>query len=170
MNNDKTALEGIPHICRKVCLIWGTSELDTFINSVVMDSRDGERRGLPIEVAADLLWLAKFNKFRRAHEFQLRLKISLEEAYAKVQAEDLANTGVDQWADPTAGGVKTGRQRQGGAAADRLSKRNPPRSSGSGNSLFGTIFGLATSRFTLYLIGGVLSFKLLWPLLKVYFK
>lgn len=82
-------LESSQHLSGKVALMWGSSDLDVFIRSLFMDSRDGERRGLPAAMAAELMFLAKTNKVLRAMDAVKTLKLSFQEAHRLVdQADD----------------------------------------------------------------------------------
>jgi hypothetical protein len=69
------------HLSAKVQLMWGSSDLDLFIRSLFMDSRDGERRGLRLEIVTELLFLAKTNKTLRAIDAAATLGLSLHEAH-----------------------------------------------------------------------------------------
>ena len=64
--NPAAALEAMPHLMDKICGIWGKRECESFINGLLMDSRDGARQGLPWEAAQDLLFLAELHAERRA--------------------------------------------------------------------------------------------------------
>ena len=61
-----SALEKLPHITKRVCLLWGHPEFDAFTSHLLMDSRDGKRQGLPWEVAEELLFLAELRVVKRA--------------------------------------------------------------------------------------------------------
>jgi len=39
-----------PHIGEKLLLSWGTSEFPKFVNALINDTRDGERKGFPPEI------------------------------------------------------------------------------------------------------------------------
>ncbi len=60
------ALEKLPHIIKRVCLLWGHPEFDAFTSHLMMDSRDGKRQGLPWEVAEEILFLAELRVVKRA--------------------------------------------------------------------------------------------------------
>jgi hypothetical protein len=60
------ALERLPHISKRVCLLWGHPEFDAFTSHLLMDSRDGKRQGLPWDVAEELLFLAELRVVKRA--------------------------------------------------------------------------------------------------------
>jgi hypothetical protein len=60
------ALEKLPHITKRVCLLWGHPEFDAFTSHLMMDSRDGKRQGLPWDVAEEILFLAELRVVKRA--------------------------------------------------------------------------------------------------------
>jgi hypothetical protein len=60
------ALEKLPHIIKRVCLLWGHPEFDAFTSHLMMDSRDGKRQGLPWDVAEEILFLAELRVVKRA--------------------------------------------------------------------------------------------------------
>ena len=62
----KSALERLPHITKRVCLLWQHPEFDAFTSHLLMDSRDGKRQGLPWDVAEELLFLAELRVVKRA--------------------------------------------------------------------------------------------------------
>jgi len=61
-----SALEKLPHLTKRVCLLWGHPEFDSFTSHLLMDSRDGKRQGLPWEVAEEILFLAELRVVKRA--------------------------------------------------------------------------------------------------------
>jgi len=61
-----SALERLPHITKRVCLLWQHPEFDAFTSHLLMDSRDGKRQGLPWDVAEELLFLAELRVVKRA--------------------------------------------------------------------------------------------------------
>lgn len=66
LRSDACGLERLPHVMNKVCLMWGQPECDDYINRLMMDSRDGNRAGLPWEAAQELLFLAELSVAKRA--------------------------------------------------------------------------------------------------------
>jgi hypothetical protein len=60
------AVEKLPHLTKKLCLLWEYPEFDSFCSHLLMDSRDGARQGLPWEVAEEILFLADFRVTKRA--------------------------------------------------------------------------------------------------------
>lgn len=95
----KSALERLPHLTRSVTLMWASPELEGFISRLMMDSRDGVRAGLPMDVAAELQFLAKTNKIVRAIDLSKKTKVNLGEACRLVDAADDAAPGNDPWAN-----------------------------------------------------------------------
>ncbi len=89
-------LESSQHLSGKVALMWGSSDLDVFIRGLFLDSRDGERRGLPAAMAAELMFLAKTNKVLRAMDAVKTLKLSFQEAHRLVDEADDARLLLSQ--------------------------------------------------------------------------
>ncbi len=141
--------------------MWDSLEFDGYINSLVMDSRDGERKGLPMAVGAELLWLQNINKLRRALGIQERLGISLRDALAKVQMEDEASISKDVWGAPGRGAAPVRRNPK--TASARPSQKVE-------KNLFGTIFAALASKYTIFLVVAVFTLKALWPNIKVFFE
>lgn len=121
----RAALEDISHLTRKICSIWGTAELDTFLSTLFMDSRDGSRRGLPVAVAEEVLFLAQTNKLIRAMALQKVQEMSLREAYRLVDQGDQARLKIDALDDPTVSRDTVTREGRTAAPRDR---RAVPRS------------------------------------------
>lgn len=86
----KAALESSQHLATKVLTLWGSSDLDLFIRGLFLDSRDGERRGLRSEVAAEMVFLAKTNKTLRAIDAVSKLNLSFPEALRLIDEGDEA--------------------------------------------------------------------------------
>lgn len=97
------ALERMPHMAKKICLMWCSRELDGFIPRLIMDSRDGARQGLPMDVAAELMFLIRMNKSVRAIDLAQKTKVNYGEAYRIIDQGDLEPVQVNSpWADPLA--------------------------------------------------------------------
>lgn len=94
-------LEGIAHLTAKVCSIWGTAELDTYLSGLLMDARDGARRGLPVPVAEEVLFLAQTNKLIRAMDLAKKQTMPLREAYRMVDEGDQVRLRIDALDDPS---------------------------------------------------------------------
>ncbi len=169
LSPEASAVERIEHIQKKVCMMWGSPELDTYLNSLLMDSRDGKRQGFPVEITQDLLFLAEFNKFVRAIDLAKKLKISLKEAYQKVDFDDRtkSGTGLD---DPLSAGDVFSREASlmgiGDSKNARVSSSRPPEKEGGVGTGFGKlIFSLLTNQVVLFLIVLAIIFTIVRPYL-----
>jgi hypothetical protein len=158
-SSEACAIERIGHIQKKICMLWGSPELDAYINKLLMDSRDGQRKGFPIEVTQELLYLAEFNKMARAIDLARKLKISLKDAHQKIEQADIDPD------NPMAGGG--GRTDRGTPELGRpASAARPKKDSGNAASSFGQmIFTLLTSKAVIFLIFLAITYKLVSPYL-----
>lgn len=114
-----SALEQMPNLCKKVTLMWKSRELDHFIQKSILDGRDGDRKGFPMEVGAELLFLGELNKIVRAIDLAAKNKIKLGEAYRLIDQGDrvsLAPDGQSPWVDP----LSVGSTRQQASDLPRL--------------------------------------------------
>lgn len=92
---EQAALEGMSHLCSKACLMWFSQQLDAWLNQVLLDSRDGERHGLPPDACSEILFLLELNKTVRAMELAGTLAIPYEEAYRKIDEHDRGYSDAD---------------------------------------------------------------------------
>lgn len=172
---EAAALERMPHIQQRLCLMWGSAELGSFIDRLILDSRDGKRQGFPVDITQELLFLAETNQIVRALAFVHSLKIPYRDALRKVEemdqerqqsgnpydnplsSRDMAVRDRRQvpQAAPERQERRSGRDRRGAASGD----------DGVGVLLGKLIFKLATSKLTIFLIVAALVAKLLWPYL-----
>jgi hypothetical protein len=86
--NCTAALETIGHLRGEIESKWGSPELDVFISQLFVDSRQGARKGLPADVADELVFLERLNKMVRALDAATQLKLSVAEAYRLVDQGD----------------------------------------------------------------------------------
>ena len=160
---DAGPLERMPHLYQQVQKRWQTAELSPWINTVILDSRDGERHGLPPAVADELMLLADVNRMARAMRRADRDNITYVEALRQQTAEDAAarkhNSYDDALDDPLASrDTLRGRER----AAPRVITRGA-RQNDSGT--WGAVLGLLTNKWLLALVViGVLA-NAYWPTL-----
>lgn len=56
----------LPRIAEQCTRYWGTSDFEPYVASLMMDSRDGARQGLPWDVAQELLFLLELSIAKRA--------------------------------------------------------------------------------------------------------
>ncbi|RTL55772.1 MAG: hypothetical protein EKK46_06000 [Rhodocyclaceae bacterium] len=158
MTDVQSALESIPHLSKRVCAIWGHPELETYINTLVMDARDGSRKGLPMEIGAELLWLAKVNKIRQAIDLSEKLKISLRDAQLKLDRDERSEAD-NAWSNQ----AQKGRRYTDKPITARPHRRHEE------NTVFGIIYGALTSKLVLFLIILILTAKSVWSYVKVFF-
>lgn len=132
----RAAIEKLPHLAEKMCALWSSRELDTFIHSILMDSREGKRQGLPVEVAKEMMFIAKLNALVRAMDTASRLQISLGDATRVVQEGDRIalgqpSLGDDPWSENVLAGnpaaIRVPERKPDGKPADR----SPRQKSGS---------------------------------------
>jgi len=91
--NAVSAIEAMPHLAHQITRLWKTRELNTLIHEVLLDSRDGSRKGFPREVATELMFLAKMNVIMRASETAPVLGITVSEACRLIEKGDHAALG-----------------------------------------------------------------------------
>jgi hypothetical protein len=60
------ALERLPHVASNVRALWGKAEFELYVSSLIMDTRDGKRQGLPWDTAQELLFLVELSTTKRA--------------------------------------------------------------------------------------------------------
>jgi hypothetical protein len=83
-----SAVERINHLQQKICMMWAKDQLDAYLNDVLLDSRDGARHGLPVDVCSEMFFLQELNKRVRAIDLAGTLNVSLDDAYQKVDQHD----------------------------------------------------------------------------------
>lgn len=174
-DRDASALEALGHLKNKICLMWGSPELDIFISRLIMDSRDGQRQGLPMQVGAELLFLAKINKIVRAIDIARNQNVLFRDAMQLVEEGDQKRLEAEHFDNPFSSRDavvrERGADRRGTAdrratprenASDRRSgqeRRREPEAPSIGDRVFRLVF----SKATLFLIAFALTAKLLWP-------
>ncbi len=119
------ALERLPHIIKKMCLLWQHKEFDSFSQHLMMDSRDGKRQGLPWDVAEEILFLFELRVTKRAIVASEVTGQPFWEAYKHMlaNAEAEAQALASAWNDP-AYSSNTGRSK----ADAEFTRTAPPKS------------------------------------------
>jgi hypothetical protein len=162
-NKDRAALEEISHLTRRICLMWGTPELDSFLSRLLMDARDGDRQGLPVEVATEILFLAQLNKMIRAADLTRQLNIDLEEAYSLVDGGDQARLKIDALDDPLVSHDTITRS----VRSTGVSARFPAMPAGSqAQGLGQLLLMLLRSKWLIIAVVLILGLKFVWPTVK----
>jgi hypothetical protein len=121
---DASALEHLSHVVRKICDLWGKEEFDNYVNSLIFDSRDGKRQGLPYDAVEDLLFLVELTVAKRAlvaseltgMPFKQAFLQFLEKAQKSAQPEPGETR--DPWSNP--------RDRQEVGRVDRTGRSSMP--------------------------------------------
>lgn len=160
----RAALEDMSRLAKNICAIWGTRELDSYMGKLLVDARDGARQGLPIEVAAEILFLIRANKMVRALERAEKLNIDWTAAFAMIDKGDQGGLSSDVWDDPTSSRDTAAAI---GSARSSVSRSTRERTVGgqiSGiRALIGMIF---RNQWIIGAIVVILLAKLLWPAFK----
>jgi hypothetical protein len=159
-----SGLETITHLSNKICGIWGTAELDAFLNHLIMDARDGARNGLPVDVAAEILFLAQLNKIVRAIDLSTALNIKLDDAYATVDEGDRARMRSDVFDDPMIS--RDTAVRASSTGTNRTQRAAGPLPGGQVSGLLELVLMLTRNRLLIGIIVITLGGKLLWPVIK----
>lgn len=161
LSSESSGIEKLTHVQNKICMMWATPELDGYINHLLTDSRDGQRKGFPVEVTAELLFLAELNKMVRAIDMARRLKIPLREAYEKVDHQDRGS----QLGDPNdslSGRDQFGREEKELGISSRPVRKTEPKEGVT--ATFGKgIFALLTSKAVIFLLLLFIAYKFLAP-------
>jgi hypothetical protein len=124
--NVASALEQMPHLTQKLCLLWGTGEFEQFVDRIIMDARDGKRQGLPWEAAEELLFLVQLSMAKRALIASETTGLPFHQLLRQVRASaETAGRRGDPWADPRANREtgRLGRDRRRSRAAAEHSNR-----------------------------------------------
>ncbi len=160
----RAALEDITHLTRKICAIWGSPELDGFLSKLIMDARDGARQGLPVPVAAEILFLAKTNKIVRAMDLSRTLQVNYDEAYSLVDEGDQVRLKIDPLDDPLVSRDTITRINR--ATATTVAHSTGPGVASQAQGLGQLFVMLIRSKWLVWTIVLILAIKLLWPIVK----
>lgn len=161
---EAAAIESIGHLSKKVCLMWGSPELDIFISRLIMDSRDGQRQGLPMAVGAELLLLAQINKIIRAIALVSHQGMTLKEAYRIVDEGDQKRLEADNFDNPMVSRDTVVREKDDRRTG--MDRRQAAKAKDVTASFGQTIFNVVFSKAFIFLIVFVLTLKLAWPYLR----
>jgi hypothetical protein len=163
VNPEASEIEKYPHVQKRICMLWGTQELDGHINHLLTDSRDGQRSGFPIEVTTELLFLAELNKLIRAIDLARKLSIPLREAYQKIDKKD-RGADLGDPSDPMSGRDSFAREERELGVRTRPVAKAREESDGI-VALFGKgVFALFTSKAILFLVALFLAYQYVLPM------
>ena len=165
-SDSRAALEDIGHLTQKICAIWGSEDLDTFLSRLVMDARDGERQGLPMAVAGEILFLAQVNKRRRAIDLGRKLSMDADAAYNLIDEKDQARLKIDPFDDPSVSrDTVIARAERTNRGPERTARPSGSQAQGLGELLL----MLIRSKWLVGAIILVLGMKLVWPIVRPFF-
>jgi len=159
---EAAAIESMGHLKQKICQLWGSPELDVFISHLIMDSRDGQRQGLPMQVGAELLFLAQTNKIIRAVALMSQLNINLKEAYKVVDEGDQNRLQADAFDNPLVSRDTIVREKNEDKRSD-MERRPPPKADGADASFGQMISRLVFSKAFIFVVILAIAMTLLWP-------
>jgi len=159
---EAAAIESIGHLKQKICLMWGSPELDIFISRLIMDSRDGQRQGLPMAVGTELLFLAQTNKIVRAIALLSHQNVTLKEAYKIVDEGDQKRLEADNFDNPLVSRDTIIREKSDDRRTG-MERRHEAKTEGAAATFGEMIFKLVFSKAFIFLIVFAMTLKLLWP-------
>lgn len=153
-------LERMPHLMRRVIELWQTRELSPFVDSLLLDSRDGQRAGLPPEVADELMLLSDVNRVARAMRMADREAIAYGEALRALAIEDASakRTAHGEYDDPLVSHDTMRTKEQ--AARPRVAA--PARNE---QGAWGTLFRLLGNKWFLIVIVAAIAARAKWDTL-----
>lgn len=93
----------LPRITEQCVGYWGTGDFEPFIVSLMMDSRDGARQGLPWDVAQELLFLLELSIAKRAIVAAQTTGMPYRQVFQSMRnnAEEAAKSTANAWSNPT---------------------------------------------------------------------
>lgn len=128
------ALERLPHLSARVEALWGHADIEPSVGRLIMESRDGQRQGLPWDVAQELFFLVKLSIAKRALAAAELTGASFEDMFAQclkrsARADPSSLRITDSWSD-TRANTDAGRMRHSKDASRRSTSnanhRKPP--------------------------------------------
>lgn len=92
----------LPRIAEQCTKYWATPDFEPFIASLMMDTRDGERQGLPWEAAQELLFLLEISIAKRAIVASQTTGMPYRQVFQSMRtnAEEAAKSTANAWSNP----------------------------------------------------------------------
>lgn len=158
-------IERIGHVCQKVCASWGKTELNRYLSELILDTRGGQRQGFPMDVAAELFFLAQTNQTVRALTLAENKGLPFEEASRLIEEHDQKRLAEDAFDNPMVSRDAVVRQERrrssrGGGVMTAQTETSQPKV-----TPWQVLIDLVTNRTLLLLLVFVLTAKLVWPYL-----
>lgn len=97
----------LPRIAEQCTKYWGTGDFEPFISSLMMDSRDGARQGLPWDAAQELLFLLEISIAKRAIVAAETTGMPYRQVFQSMRnnadeaAKNASNSASNAWSNPT---------------------------------------------------------------------
>lgn len=92
----------LPRIAEQCTRFWATPDFEPFIASLMMDSRDGARQGLPWDAAQELLFLLEISIAKRAIVAAQTTGMPYRQVFQSMRnnAEEAARSTANAWSNP----------------------------------------------------------------------
>lgn len=163
-------LEGLAHLRDKVCALWGGPEMEDFVRELMLDSREGKRKGLPTAIVSDLVFLAEVNRTLRALRRAEQLGVAYDKARKSIESEDHRRVALDAFDDPLVSRdtVVDAREMKarGTAPAARPASRRRPASESEG--LLPILLRWLLNRYVIGIMVLLLAAFHYWPAIRAY--
>jgi hypothetical protein len=93
----------LPRIAEQCTRYWATPDFEPFIASLMMDSRDGARQGIPWDAAQELLFLLEISIAKRAIIAAQTTGMPYRQVLQSMRnnAEEAAKNTANAWSNPT---------------------------------------------------------------------
>lgn len=93
----------LPRIAEQCTKYWETPDFEPFIASLMMDTRDGARQGLPWDAAQELLFLLEISIAKRAIVAAQTTGMPYRQVFQSMRnnAEEAAKSTANAWSNPT---------------------------------------------------------------------
>jgi hypothetical protein len=93
----------LPRIAEQCVQYWATPDFEPFVATLMMDSRDGGRQGLPWEAAQELLFLVEISIAKRAIVAAQTTGMPYRQVFQSMRnnAEEAAKNAANHWSNPT---------------------------------------------------------------------
>jgi hypothetical protein len=100
-------LERLPHLAARVEALWGHADFEPYVGRLIMESRDGQRQGLPWDVAQELFFLVELSIAKRALAAAELTGAPFKDMFAQClkRSAGVDPSGprmTDRWSDPAA--------------------------------------------------------------------
>lgn len=74
-----------PHIAKKIMLMWGSRDMNVYFSDLVLNNRNGARKGFNVDIAESICYLFEKHK----EEFPKLINITCKVGHEKSKAKKL---------------------------------------------------------------------------------